>query len=94
MGLGAEMGRIVELLNGKKNGFFIECGAFDGRFIVGIFERLPSVTIEPNLYHNCVAFSGERWSNTLVLELRHQWTGLLVEADPFTYRQLREKHRK
>ena len=40
MGLGGVMGRIVELLNGKKNGFFIECGAFDGRFIVGIFERL------------------------------------------------------
>jgi len=66
MGQDHEMGRIVELFNGKKNGFFIECGALDG----------------------------ERLSNTLAFELRHQWTGLLVEANPFTYRQLREKHRK
>ena len=33
-------------------------------------------------------------SNTLVFELRHQWTGLLVEANPFTYLQLLEKKRK
>ena len=33
-------------------------------------------------------------SNTLVFELRHQWTGLLVEANPFIYRQLLEKKRK
>ena len=41
-----------------------------------------------------VFFSGERLSNTLVFELRYQWTGLLVEANPYSYRQLREKHRK
>ena len=29
-----------------------------------------------------------------MFELRHQWTGLLVEANPFTYRQLLEKKRK
>ena len=81
MGQDNEMGRIVELFNGKKNGFFIECGAVDGRFCQ------PSITVT-------LLFSGERLSNTLVFELRYQWTGLLVEANPFSYRQLREKHRK
>ena len=32
MGQDHEMGKIVELFNGKKNGFFIECGALDGAF--------------------------------------------------------------
>ena len=83
MGLDGVMGRIVELFNGKKNGFFIECGAVDGQFC--------------QLYHQSQLlrfFSGERLSNTLVFELRYQWTGLLVEANPYSYRQLREKHRK
>ena len=47
MGHNGVMGRIVELFNGKKNGFFIECGAVDGGFCqLNIFERLPSITIE------------------------------------------------
>ena len=29
-----------------------------------------------------------------MFELRHQWTGLLVEANPYSYRQLLEKKRK
>ena len=87
MGLDGIMGRIVELLNGKMNGFFIECGAVDGAFC-------QLNILEPTIHHNYFAFSGERLSNTLVFELRYQWTGLLVEANPFSYRQLREKHRK
>ena len=43
MGQDGEMGRIVELFNGKKNGFFIECGALDGGFCqlkLDIFDNL------------------------------------------------------
>ena len=51
---------------GKKNGFFIEAGAFDG----------------------------ELYSNTLLLEMRHNWTGLLVEPLPEAYQALLTKNRK
>ena len=83
MGQYGQLGKVVQLFNGKKNGFFIECGALDGR----LFEQLTSIL-------NHVSFSGEKLSNTLVFELLHQWTGLLVEANPFAYSQLREKQRK
>lgn len=49
----------------KTNGFYIECGAFDG----------------------------EQMSNTIFLELARQWTGLLVEMDPYFYSQLLAKSR-
>ena len=52
------------------------------------------VGFESTINRDCFRFSGESLSNTLVFELRHQWTGLLVEANPFAYRQLREKQRK
>ena len=85
MGQYGQLGKIVELFNGKKNGFFIECGALDG--------ENPNI-FEPSISCNSFVFSGESLSNTLVFELRFQWKGLLVEANPFAYRQLREKQRK
>ena len=48
---------IETLFRGKKNGFFVEAGAFDG----------------------------EAFSNTLLFELKHNWTGLLVEPNPDLY---------
>ena len=48
---------IEKLFRGKKNGFFVEAGAFDG----------------------------ENFSNTLLFELKHNWTGLLVEPNPDLY---------
>ena len=32
MGQYGQLGKVVQLFNGKKNGFFIECGALDGMF--------------------------------------------------------------
>lgn len=40
------------------------------------------------------AADGELFSNTLFLERRLGWRGLLVEAFPGTYRELLQKHRK
>ena len=37
---------------------------------------------------------GERSSNTLWLEEKRGWSGLLVEVDPFLYTQLRGKARR
>ena len=90
MGQYGQLGKVVQLFNGKKNGFFIECGALDGGFNITTLTN--SREIDINL--NSVFLSGEKLSNTLVFELRHQWTGLLVEANPFAYRELREKQRK
>ncbi|MCL4157471.1 UNVERIFIED_CONTAM: hypothetical protein GTU68_062869 [Idotea baltica] len=33
-------------------------------------------------------------SNTLALEMKQGWTGLLVEPDPSSFARLRSKHRK
>ncbi|VDI16572.1 Hypothetical predicted protein [Mytilus galloprovincialis] len=44
----------------KKNGFFVEIGAFNG----------------------------QTYSNTLWLERKHNWTGLLIEANPDLCRQI------
>ena len=54
----------------------------------------PSTVGSDNSTPSIFFVSGERLSNTLVFELRHQWTGLLVEANPFAYRELLEKNRK
>ena len=32
MGQYGQLGKVVDLFNGKKKGFFIECGALDGGF--------------------------------------------------------------
>ena len=40
------------------------------------------------------ALDGERSSNTLWLEEKRGWGGLLVEVDPFFYTQLRGKARR
>ena len=32
MGQYGQLGKVVQLFDGKKNGFFIECGALDGGF--------------------------------------------------------------
>lgn len=42
----------------------------------------------------CGAASGELHSNTLFLERYRNWTGILIEANPTTYRELRSKNRK
>ena len=33
MGQYGQLGKVVQLFNGKKKGFFIECGALDGEFL-------------------------------------------------------------
>lgn len=40
------------------------------------------------------ALDGQQLSNTLWLEQELNWTGLLVEPDPYSYEALRAKHRK
>ncbi|XP_076169653.1 uncharacterized protein LOC143147854 isoform X3 [Ptiloglossa arizonensis] len=57
---------IRKILKDKKNGFFVECGAYDG----------------------------EMRSNTLVLERKLGWNGLLVEADPINFSKMLLKNRK
>ncbi len=57
---------VIRLLNGKKNGFFIEAGALDGEYL----------------------------SNTLELEAKYGWEGLLVEPDPSNLARLYSKNRK
>lgn len=57
---------VLRLLEGKKNGFFIEAGALDGEYL----------------------------SNTLELEARYGWKGLLVEPDPKNLARLYSKNRK
>ena len=57
---------VAKLFNYKRNGFFIEAGAYDGKV----------------------------YSNTLQLELRYNWTGILVEPNPDNFVKLLTKNRK
>ncbi|CAB3387983.1 Hypothetical predicted protein [Cloeon dipterum] len=57
---------IHTVLGRLKNGFFVECGVWDG----------------------------ERDSNTLMLEKRYNWTGLLVEGSPTESKIIKTKNRK
>ena len=56
---------VAKLLDFKRNGIFIEAGAYDG----------------------------EIHSNTLQLELKYNWTGILVEPNPDSFQELLTKHR-
>ncbi|CAL4133422.1 unnamed protein product, partial [Meganyctiphanes norvegica] len=40
------------------------------------------------------ALTGEFWSNSLSLERFYNWTGLLVEASPTSFNELKTKNRK
>ena len=51
------------------------------------------VTIFYDLFFEAGAQDGERASNTVMLELKRDWTGLLVEVDPWFYAQMLSKMR-
>lgn len=40
------------------------------------------------------AFDGQKWSNTLWLERKHNWTGLLIEANPDLCVKIDKLHRR
>ncbi len=42
----------------------------------------------------CGALDGDRSSNSLYLETELDWTGVLIEMDPYFYTQLIGKNRK
>ena len=53
------------------------------------------LSLQPNgFFVECGALDGERSSNTLYLEKKLNWTGLLVEMDSSFYHQLRGKNRR
>ena len=49
---------------------------------------------ESGFYVECGALDGEKGSTTLFFEKQRKWNGLLIEADPKTFTDLRSKHRK
>ena len=49
---------------------------------------------ENGFYVECGALNGEKGSNTLFFEKVRKWNGILIEADPSTFRDLKSKHRK
>jgi FkbM family methyltransferase len=52
---------VIEMLGGKKKGFFLDVGAYDG----------------------------VKFSNSYMLELNYNWSGLLIEAHPSNYKKLK-----
>jgi hypothetical protein len=48
---------------------------------------------ENGFFVECGAADGEFYSNTLELEVQHGWTGLLIEASPTLFQQLKIKNR-
>lgn len=49
---------------------------------------------QDGFFLECGALDGEYLSNTLLFELQMGWSGLLIEANPEAYAQLRQKQRK
>lgn len=49
---------------------------------------------EGGFFIECGAHDGEFISNTLFFERYRNWTGILIEANPSKYKELKEKHRK
>ena len=59
-----------------------------------VFSRTGCFFQEHGFFVECGAFTGEDRSNTLFFEKTRKWTGLLIEADPKLYAQVRSKNRK
>ncbi|KAK3872962.1 hypothetical protein Pcinc_021986 [Petrolisthes cinctipes] len=62
--------------------------AFIDHILHDLFSKQP-----PGFFLEAGALDGEFLSNTLQLERRYGWTGLLVEAERESYLALRDKHR-
>eukprot|EP00921_Rhytidocystis_pertsovi_P013924 GHVQ01022644.1.p1 GENE.GHVQ01022644.1~~GHVQ01022644.1.p1 ORF type:complete len:332 (-),score=33.54 GHVQ01022644.1:890-1885(-) len=62
----------------------------EGEYIVDFF--FPGKT--DGFFIEAGAFDGEHFSQTLMLELKHHWTGLLVEPHPDNFPNLKSKNRK
>ena len=81
-----EIGQVEEVLEyfqGKKNGFFIEAGAWDGEYLSNTLY-LEVITHNINNYlNNC-------WS----MQVTANWTGLLVEPNIGAYTTLLSRNRK
>ena len=48
---------------------------------------------ETGFFVECGAFDGEQLSNTLYFEKTRHWKGLLIEANPTNYAELKKKNR-
>lgn len=59
------------------------------KFIRQTFQNSP-----PGFFIEAGAFDGQLASNTLWLEMRRNWTGLLIEASPVNCKNLKLKNRK
>ncbi|XP_053374694.1 uncharacterized protein LOC128547057 isoform X2 [Mercenaria mercenaria] len=49
---------------------------------------------EGGFYVDCGAHAGEVFSNSLFLERYRNWNGILIEANPTVYKELKKKNRK
>jgi len=66
----------------------------DGQFnqaknISGLLQNMKN-----GFFIECGAANGETFSNSLLFEMKHQWRGLLIEANPYSFSELKTKNRK
>jgi len=69
------------------------------RHLNGQFNQAQNISgllmdMKKGFFIECGAADGESFSNSLLFEMRHQWTGLLIEANPYSFSQLMTKNRK
>jgi hypothetical protein len=47
---------------------------------------------EKRFFLEAGAFNGVTISNTLALEMKHKWTGLLIEPDPVAFEDMKSRY--
>ena len=66
---------------------YVKCSQIFYQSMIFVFQR-------GGFFVECGALDGERSSNTIYLEQKRDWSGLLIEMDPSWYQQVRGKNRK
>ena len=92
---------LIIIFQGKQNGFFLECGALDGEYLSNslLFELQLGWSVSRSWYWlvgflvSLVVGQLVSWTCWLGLQEKIR-SGLLIEANPEAYAQLRQKQRK
>ena len=74
----------------RRSGLHLDGQYGQAKFVEGMLEGTPL----NGFFIEAGAYDGVKFSNSLLFEMRHNWSGLLVEPNPDAFQNLTEKRRK